>query len=339
MNSKNDHLNLVMHTEIPDLPDLAFRLYRNENDIPIIADIGQRCLDADKIETLWTTDEVARMIEHLPNFNPEKDVLFATIADEVVGYIRVHWAQELEGARIYFHNGCVLPHWRRKGIGSALLRFGQQRLRAIAAQHPSDGLQAFQSWHADTEDGTRALFEADGYEPARYSFEMERSLGDLPPEVPLPQGLELRPARPEHYRAIWEALDEAFQDHWGYVPAKDSQYEWWMKSPTFQPDLWKVAWDGDQVAGMVLNYIDHDENARYNRKRGYTEDICVRRPWRKQGLARALLIQSLYTLKGMGMKEACLDVDTENLSGALRLYQGVGFQAVKRYTTYRKPIS
>jgi ribosomal protein S18 acetylase RimI-like enzyme len=150
--------------------------------------------------------------------------------------------------------------------------------------------------------------------------------------------LEVRPVKPEEYRQVFDAMDEAFRDHWGYYPATEAAYKWWQQSDSFQPDLWKVAWDGDQVAGMVLNFIDDNENQMYKRKRGYTENISVRRPWRRRGLARALLTQSLYLLKEKGMQEACLGVDTQNPNGALQLYESVGFRSVKRYTTYRKKI-
>jgi ribosomal protein S18 acetylase RimI-like enzyme len=99
-----------------------------------------------------------------------------------------------------------------------------------------------------------------------------------------------------------------------------------------------VAWDGDEVVGTVLSFIDDVENKTFNRKRGYTEDICVRRPWRRKGIARALLVQSMKELKSRGMTEAALGVDTENPSGALRLYLGVGYHREQCQIVYHKPI-
>jgi ribosomal protein S18 acetylase RimI-like enzyme len=89
---------------------------------------------------------------------------------------------------------------------------------------------------------------------------------------------------------------------------------------------------------MVLNFYSQKENEEYNRKRGYTEGISVRRPWRKRGLARALIVQSMKMFKAMGMTETALGVDTQNLSGALRLYKSVGYRAVKKHTIYRKAL-
>ena len=89
---------------------------------------------------------------------------------------------------------------------------------------------------------------------------------------------------------------------------------------------------------MVRNYIDDDENSKYDRLRGYTEEISVRRPWRRRGLARALIAESFRHSRDQGKEEAALAVDTQNLSGALRLYESMGFEKVTRWTEYRKNL-
>jgi mycothiol synthase len=95
---------------------------------------------------------------------------------------------------------------------------------------------------------------------------------------------------------------------------------------------------GDQVAGMVLNYFDARENREYRRNGSYTETICVRHPWRRRGLARALLAQSFRVLQEQGLTEAALSADAENPSGALRLYTSTGFIVEKQTAIYRKRI-
>jgi ribosomal protein S18 acetylase RimI-like enzyme len=90
---------------------------------------------------------------------------------------------------------------------------------------------------------------------------------------------------------------------------------------------------------MVLNFINEAENGEYGRLRGYTETICVRRPWRRQGVAKALIARSLHVLKAQGMTEAALGVDAGNPNGALQLYKSMGFHIAKEFITYRKPMS
>jgi ribosomal protein S18 acetylase RimI-like enzyme len=131
---------------------------------------------------------------------------------------------------------------------------------------------------------------------------------------------------------MWEAR----RDHWGYVMPAEQDYERWTQGRLFAPKLWKVAWEGEQVAGMVLNRLDREQNRKYQRRRGYTQDIFVRRPWRRRGLARALLVQSIGMFGEMGMAETALGVDTQNPSGALGLYEGMGYAEVKRHTFFNK---
>ena len=142
--------------------------------------------------------------------------------------------------------------------------------------------------------------------PVRYGFTMVRPKLDDIPDLPLPEGLEVRPVQREDMRAIWEALDEAFRDHWGHRAGTEEDYQRFIGEPDQTPQLWQVAWDTrtKQVAGMVLNSIFPHENAQFNQKRGWTDPICVRRPWRRQGLARALIMRSLRVLRDQGMTEA-----------------------------------
>jgi ribosomal protein S18 acetylase RimI-like enzyme len=166
---------------------------------------------------------------------------------------------------------------------------------------------------------------------------MTRDLSNPIPPFELPPSLEIRPARPEHFRAIWEAEREAFQDAWGYSPWPEENYQRFLGFPHYDPALWRVAWDGDRVAGMVLSFVNAEENAALGRSRGYTEDIAVRRPWRRKGVASALLADSLRALQALGLKEAALGVDAESPSRALRLYENLGFRTVIEWTFYRRP--
>ena len=103
-------------------------------------------------------------------------------------------------------------------------------------------------------------------------------------------------------------------------------------------DLWVVAWDGDQVAGVVQNWVWPEENERLGVSRGWLEHISVRRPWRRRGLARAMTAASLVKLRERGLAEAMLGVDSENPNGALGLYEGLGFGVYSRATAYERPL-
>jgi ribosomal protein S18 acetylase RimI-like enzyme len=322
----------------PALPGLVFRGFRGKEDYPGMAAVIDGSKVEDKVERSTTVDDIANTYEHLTHCDPYKDMLFAEVSGEIISYQRVFWEQELGGTRTYFILNFILPAWRRKGIGTAMLHWGEDRLRQIAAEHPQDGPRFFTAWTADTARGTVALLEKEGYAPVRYGYEMKRDLSEPFPEAPLPAGLEIRPLEESHLRPIWEAMSEAFRDHWGYVPPTEENFQEWLGEPNFDPSIFKIAWDGSQVAGMVQNYILSEENEEYQRKRGYTEGICVRRPWRKRGLAHALIVESMKMFKAMGMTETALGVDAENTSGALRLYESLGYRQMKKSITYRKPM-
>ena len=167
---------------------------------------------------------------------------------------------------------------------------------------------------------------------------MERPIEAPIPEAPLPEGLEIRPATFEHFDAILAANNEAFRDHWGHSPITEEDKRAFREHPTTRPEYWKVAWDGDEVAGMVLNFVDADENRKLGRKRGYTEDICVRRPWRKRGLASALIAASIHMFRELGYEETALGVDADNPNGALGLYESFGYQTSTRHAIYQKVL-
>lgn len=328
--------------EVPGMPAIAglrLRRFRGEADYSHIVAIVNACNKADGIDSVSTLEKVACTYAHLTNCDPQRDMLLVEVDGQPIAYSRVFWFQEASGKRVYFHFGYVRPEWRQQGVGQAMLRHSEHRLRQIAAGHPDDGPRFLQTYADSRQSGLLSLLQEEGYTVVRYGYEMRRPLnGDLP-EAALPAGLEVRPAKPEHYRLIWDAFQEAFRDHWGYAPPQEEDYQHWLAEPIFNPDLWQVAWDGDQVAGMVLNFVDEEENRQLNRKRGYTEGICVRRPWRRRGLARALLVRSLYMHKANGMTEAALGVDAENPNGALQLYRSVGFQPVRQEMTFEKPLN
>jgi mycothiol synthase len=322
----------------PPIPGLTFRHFRGEADFPLIVALFNACKVVDGLECTMKVDDIALSFRHLENCDPQTDILFAEVGEQVIAYGRIWWDDLAEGIRLYHPNGFLHPDWRGKGIGSALWDAAEKRLRDIAAGHPKEMPKFFQAEPFDTEKALVTLLESRGYQPVRYETYMLRDLSAPFPQAPLPPGFEVRPVKPEHVRPIFEASNEAFRDHWGTRDQSEEEYRLQLESPDFHPELWKVAWAGDQIASVIHNFILADENAEYKRKRGYTEGICTLRPWRKLGLARSLLVQSMQMFKEMGMTETALSVDSQNISGAFRLYEGVGYCKVRQQSIYRKPM-
>jgi ribosomal protein S18 acetylase RimI-like enzyme len=326
------------------MSSITNRSFQGETDFPHIHRIITACAQADRLEWFPSLEDITNNYRHLHNSDPQQDMRFVEVDGQTMAYARVGWeitgAGEWQGEII----GYVHPEARRRGIGRELQAFGETRLSAIKAgliqsgRLPPEAPGFIQAFTRETETAKIALLERSGFRVVRYAFEMVRPDLENIPDLPLPPGVEVRPVSPEHYRTIFDASNEAFRDHWGYVPEPEENYQRMISDPNFDPSLWRVAWEGDQVAGMVLSFINKTENAELSRKRGYTENICVRRPWRKKGLAKALIALSLQAIKERGMDHAALGVDAENISGATHLYELMGYQVTKRSAIYRKPF-
>ena len=323
----------------PAIPGLTFRYYRGPEDFPGMVEVYDACRPIDGYEWPTSVADLARSFAHLDHCDPHQDMIFAAVYGQTVGYGRGSWYREPAGMYLHELTGHVAPVWRRRGIGRTLLRWTEERQRKVAGEQIDIGPHLCQVEVQDSEQGVAELLLGAGYSVARRWYQMTRPLADAIPDAPLPAGLEVRPALPAQYRQIWAADVEAFRDHWGFAEPPAAAYAEWLEDPVaMMADLWQIAWDGDQVAGQVRSFINHKENAEQGRLRGYTECISVRRPWRRRGLAQALILRSLRQLQELGMTEAALGVDTENVSGALRLYERCGFRPARSGALYRKPF-
>jgi ribosomal protein S18 acetylase RimI-like enzyme len=143
---------------------------------------------------------------------------------------------------------------------------------------------------------------------------------------------------PDVHRAIFDADNEAFEDHWGHRPSAESDFQVRFHGPEADTRLWCVAWAGDEVAGVVMNAIYAAENAELGISRGWLEHVSVRRPWRGRGVAKALCAASFRVFRDHGIDEAWLGVDGSNPTGAVRLYEDLGFHVVRGWQAYGRPL-
>jgi mycothiol synthase len=170
-----------------------------------------------------------------------------------------------------------------------------------------------------------SFVRARGYEPKRHFWRMRIDMGDEPPAAPVwPDGITVRTHVPvADDRAVFEACEDSFSDHWGHVP---NTFEWWMKrtqGETFDPSLWFLALAGDEIAGISLctNFLEI----------GWVSTLGVRRPWRGRGLGEALLRYSFREFHRRGRRTVALGVDAQSLTGATRLYERAGMYVDRVY--------
>lgn len=324
--------------DAPSIPGLTFRHFRGESDYLKIINIFEESKKVDQIEETVSLEDVAHWLTHLEHSDPYTDMVFAEVHGNVVGCSMVWWDIDPHGTLFYQHFADLTPAWRGKGIRHALLRYNETRLKEMASTYPGDNPRYFRVLCEETETHWRSVLADEGYTIMRYGFKMVRPTLDDIPDLPLPEGIEVRPVQPEHYQKIRNAWNEACKDMRGQIPLSEENFNALQKDPMFDPSLWQIAWHKDQVIGTVIPFINEKENQEYHRKRGHPEFISVARPWRNQGIAKALIARALKELKERGMTEAALGVDAENPSGALHLYETMGFQPVKRVIFYWKPL-
>ena len=276
-------------------------------------------LTAEELKNEWSSE----------GFSVERDVFIVETQDgRVVGSEEFY---SENNHRKFKADGCVHPEFRGLGIGTSLLEKMAERAHSEMEFAEPDTRVVIQSMVNTRNEAGPALLRAMGYSPIRYFWRMEIKLQESPATVTFPTGLELRPfIKDEHAVAVWQADNEAFRDHWG---SHEFTYQNWSEkfdNPNFDPTLWMVVWDGEQVAGFSQN--------RFRMGIGWVGTIGVRRPWRKMGLGQALLQHSFGEFYKRGTKTIGLGVDASNPTGATRLYQRAGMVVASEHITYEKEL-
>lgn len=227
---------------------------------------------------------------------------------------------------IYVH-----PDARRRGIGSEMLRFAEERAHARAAEAPSDARLSVVGWVNAEQPETVAWTQRRGYERVRDFLRMHVRLDEAPPAPRWPSGIALRTYRPDDARPLFEAVEEAFSDHWGHLPMAFDEWLRRTERADFDPSLWLLATEGDEIVAMSLASLMVPDG-------GWIGSVGVRRPWRQRGIARALLLATFGELHRRGRRWAALGVDAQSLTGATALYESVGMRVIERHAQVRKVI-
>ena len=199
-----------------------------------------------------------------------------------------------------------------RGLGTEILERGEAFARAEGAKKILTGAP-------EPDAAARALFESRGYREVRRFYEMEIELTGAPSEPTLPAGLVVDEMRDDEYEVFYEALNESFAEHWEWHP---EPFEEWFKRRQGQHrdehgPVWFVVRDGDELAGVTRNDADVAGG-------GYVGAIGVRPAWRGRGIAKALLYRTFAEFWRRGTTRVTLDVDTQNETGAVKLYERVG---------------
>jgi ribosomal protein S18 acetylase RimI-like enzyme len=232
-------------------------------------------------------------------------------------------------------------HPRHRGIGlrERILTWGERRSRIILEGMDSDLPGEIRVGSEDRFQDRIALYEAHGFQPNRYFYRMRRDLRSPIPDRPVPPGLTLRTYSEDLNRPLMAAFNEAFSDHWNFEPISEEDWDMWViNGEDFRPDLTYLVMDGDEIAGFSVNGVHPEKNRRNGIEEGWIHQLGTRLPWRKRGVASALLRASMNAFQSEGLDYATLGVDTQNPTGALNLYVDLGFEPVRRFISCVKKL-
>ena len=299
-------------------------------DLPGIADLFNACDIADGDQPETTPNELMLEFQRT-GFDPEVDAWVITRDEDglVVAYAEV-WNRKnhtsLSG------DSYVHPLYRELGLGINLLRVIEVRAREHLPLAPPELPVKLRNGVSGADKLACAQHVNLGYMPVRYFWRMEIHMQNIPPQPVWPPGTTIRNVIPgEDDRPLYDALEEAFTDHWGDSPW---DFETWrirrFTNDDFDPTLWFLAMDGDNIAGATIS--------RYRGENGWVSQLAVRRPWRRLGMGLALLRQSFGEFYRRGTSKVGLTVDAQNPTGATRLYEHAGMRLANEYIVYEKEL-
>jgi ribosomal protein S18 acetylase RimI-like enzyme len=234
--------------------------------------------------------------------------------------------------------GGVHPDWRQRGLGARLLDWAEDAAVRLHQEHfPGQPLSLSGSSLTHNPDAA-ALFAARGYKPVRWFHVMSRDLKAPLPGAPLAPDVRVVPFSPELSEDARSIRNEAFADHWGSTETSAEAWEHHVTGSTFRPGFSFVAYAGQEPAGFILS----EEYEAYNEVAGgrdlFIDLIGTRRAARGRGIASALLIRALAEARSAGFASGSLVVDADSPTGAVGLYERVGFTVKHTSITQAKTL-
>ena len=230
-------------------------------------------------------------------------------------------------------DGYVHPDFRRRGIGSEIIRLFEARAFEKAAEVPDGERVYLQNATLDTDDCTMRFYRERGYEAVRGFRGMVIDLDDEPEVAPV-AGIDIRPyLHPDEARAFHEAHQDSFASHWEHRPRPWEEWEEHrLGRETFDPTLWWGAYEGENLAGIVL------AEEKRNPDRGWIDVLGVRSDYRRRGIAEALLKTAFAEFWRRGERKIGLGVDAESPTGATRVYERAGMRTLWQAVVYEKEL-
>ncbi|GHO65684.1 hypothetical protein KSC_045760 [Ktedonobacter sp. SOSP1-52] len=305
-----------------------------------LADIEQvvRLANSNEIEYLGEPDTSVDFLRHvwsLSSHKPEESArVIVTENDEIIASVdtrhKRHMKIDLELD--------VYPAYRGQ-VELPLMRWVEERAQEHIALAPEDAQVLLGTWAHQQDTQRQQLWKDLGFELVRYFWNMKRELTQAPEQPVWAPGIrlytfkELQDAAPQGEerlaRALFAAHEEAFSDHWGYIPNIYEEWHEYHLGKEADLSLFFLAMDGEEIVAYARCA---DEKAQG----GWVHTLGVRRAWRRKGLGLALLYHAFGEFYRRGTRTIRLGVDAQSLTGATQLYERAGMHVERRFANFEK---
>jgi mycothiol synthase len=281
-----------------------------------LADLGEQDFFIEELQDDWRQ----------PQLDMATDTWLVTSNGEACAYT---WLLGRNSHRDLDSWGVVHPEHRGRGLGAFLLEAVERRAAEHGALAPP-GEEATLLFHTlAVDDAARELLLSRGFDLVRHFWRMDIELEEAPAASEPVEGISIRAfIRDQDERPVYEAFEEAFADHFGYVPRSFEDWSTMRLEEGFDPSLWLVATEGPEVVGALAGRIMEGI--------AWVSTLGVRKQWRGRGIGEAMLRRAFTEFHRRGILKSSLNVDATNETGAVALYERVGMHVARQYDTYEK---
>lgn len=306
-----------------------------EADFEAVLDLVNRTFTHDRVPEVLSMEE---LVDDLTGEGAEIDAdsRVALVGGEPAGFVHtIYLPSDVRLERCYI-NGLVHPDHRGVGLGRTLLEWAVDRATHQLRSSGSDLPKYVRVDNYESVSSAHRLYSSMGFEPIRYFDHLLRPLTDLPAmERTELDGISIRPWSDDHSEEVRQVKNEAFADHWGSTPTSIARWETMLQASTTRKDLsWIAVNHAGAVVGYCINERYEADDAVTGRKEAWIGNVGTLRDHRGRGIATALMIRSLHSFAAAGLDHAILGVDSDNPTGAPRLYRSLGFEPHTRTITH-----
>jgi len=319
------------------MSSITRRPYQGETDLDAIANLINTCETVAQLEEGTSVTELQQSFDD-PFIDKERDLfLWQDANDQLIGFSRL-WIVPTNTIIDGFLAFRVHPTAPSGDLEKQIIAWAEERLRQVSRER-SLPVNVRCGSRADKTDRI-AILERCGFKRDRYFFTMARSLQEPIPEPQFPDGFTLGYSKGEaDAQAYVELYNQTFIDHWNYHELTVERVLHELQNPYYKPEMSLLAMAPDGTyAAFCYCHINPEENQRNGRNEGDIAVLGTRRGFRQQGLGRAMLLAGMQQLKAAGVETTKLIVDAKNLSGALRLYESVGFSTAQTHISLVKEL-